>query len=62
MNTGRRWRKRLRRKEYSKCPNCRGYGYVRILNDSDDIAEMRCPVCNGCGSVKIEEEEEDENQ
>lgn len=33
-----------------KCKNCNGFGFVRILNESDEIVEMECPYCNGMGN------------
>jgi DnaJ-class molecular chaperone len=35
-----------------KCSNCRGFGYVQILNEADEIIEMECPVCEGSGEKK----------
>lgn len=30
-----------------KCLNCYGFGYVKILNEADEVVEMECPVCKG---------------
>jgi excinuclease UvrABC ATPase subunit len=32
-----------------KCENCKGFGYVEILNNADEIVEMECPICDGIG-------------
>ena len=32
-----------------KCENCNGFGYVKILNDANEIIEMECSVCDGRG-------------
>lgn len=34
------------------CPNCRGYGTVRICDAAGDMDDNTCPICKGTG-VKI---------
>ncbi len=58
MNTGRRWLRRLRKKGYNKCPECGGFGYIKFLNDSDDIVDMECPLCRGYSIIKTREDKD----
>ena len=34
------------------CDNCKGYGYVKVLNDFDEIYDMECPYCKGTGMIE----------
>ncbi len=34
-----------------KCLNCNGFGFVKILNEADEIIEMQCCYCQGSGSI-----------